>query len=277
MIDPRAVVSPGAVLGEDLEVGPFAVIEAGAVVGARTRIGAHAYICSGTTLGCDNVVHMGAVLGNEPQDLAYRGAPTRLVIGDRNVFREGCHVHRGTAPGSATVIGNDCYLMTTSHVGHNCTIGDQVIIASGAVVGGYASVGSRAFLSGNVAVHQFTRVGRLAMLRGGCAASRDVPPFLIAAQPTNTVAGVNTVGLARAGFERGRIAALRRAYRVLFLRRRNLRLAREELLELEAQRGGPSPEVRELLDFIAETKRGVCFGPRRGAAARPEVATAAGD
>jgi len=267
VIDARAIVSPDAAVADGVEIGPFAIVEAGVAIGPRTRIAAYAYLCSGTTLGADNHVHMGAVLGHEPQDLAYDGAPTRLVVGDRNVFREGCQVHRGTSPGSATVIGSGCYLMTNGHVAHNCVLGDGVIVATGAALGGHVQVGAGAFVSGNALVHQHTRVGRLAMLQGGCAVSRDVPPFLIAARPTNCVAGVNVVGLKRAGFDRARIAALRRAYRVLFGRRSNLALARDRLLALESNAGGPTSDVQELLDFIAEAKRGVCFGARDGGGA----------
>ncbi|MEW6272210.1 MAG: acyl-ACP--UDP-N-acetylglucosamine O-acyltransferase [Thermodesulfobacteriota bacterium] len=263
-VDPRAVVSPEAVLGEGVEVGPFAIVEAGVVVGAGTRIWAHAYLCAGTTLGRDNVVHMGAVLGHEPQDRAYDGAPTGLVIGDRNVFREGVQVHRGTAAGSETVIGSDCYLMTNSHVAHNCRLEDGVIMATGAVLGGHASVGERAFVSGNALVHQHTRVGRLAMLQGGCAVSKDVPPFCTTRIGKNTIAGVNVVGLRRAGLPRDRVVAIRRAFRTLFLGRPNLSLARERLLAQESERGGPVPEVREMLDFIAAARHGVCAGPRKG-------------
>jgi UDP-N-acetylglucosamine acyltransferase len=272
VIDPRAAVDPGAELAPDVEVAPFAVIEAGVVVGAGCRIGAHAVLCRGTRMGRDNVVHMTAVLGNEPQDLAYRGAPTFLSIGDRNVFREGCNVHRGTAAGSTTTIGDDCYFMSNSHIGHNSSLADGVILATGATLAGHVSVGAGAFVSGLAVVHQHTRVGRLAMMQGGCAASRDVPPFLTAVRSHNVLNGVNVVGLRRAGFERAQIAALRRAYRVLFARRVNLRAARDRLIELEAPRGGITPEVAELLEFIAQTKRGVCFGVRKSAAVRGESA-----
>jgi UDP-N-acetylglucosamine acyltransferase len=265
VIHPTAIVSAEAELAEGVDIGPYAVVEAGVRIGPRTRLGAYSYVCSGTTLGAENVVHMHAVLGNEPQDLAYGGAPTHLVIGDRNVFREGCHVHRGTAPDSATVIGNDCYLMTNSHVGHNSSLADRVILATAATLAGHVSIGAGAFVSGAALVHQHTRVGRLAMLQGGCAVSRDVPPFLIAARPTNLVAGVNAVGLKRAGFDRPRIVALRRAYRVLFGRRVNLSLARQRLLAMEEAAGGPTADVLELLAFIDEAKRGVCFGSRGGA------------
>lgn len=264
-IDPRAVVSPDAVLGDDVTVGPFAVIEPGVVVGAGTRIGASAYLCTGTTLGRDNVVHMGVVLGNEPQDLAYRGAPTMLEIGDRNVFREGSQVHRGTAEGSRTVIGSDCFVMTNAHVAHNCEIADGVILATGAVLGGHVQVGARAFVSGNCVVHQHGRIGRLAMLQGGARMSRDVPPFLIV-NDLNRIRGVNVVGLRRAGLDAAALAALRRLYRTLFLRRQNLKLARARLVQDEAARGGLSAESAELLAFIDASRRGICSAVPRGGA-----------
>lgn len=257
-IHPTAVVSPDAVLGEDVEIGPFAVLEAGVVIGARTRILAHAYVCTGTTMGEDNVVHMGAVVGNEPQDKAYGGAPTFLEIGNRNVIRESCSLHRGTSPGSKTVIGDDCYFMATAHVGHNSHVADGVILANGAVLGGHAQVGERAFLSSYAMIHQYTRVGRLAMMQGGAATSMDVPPFSIARNGINTIAGINLVGLRRAGFDRARIHAIRRAYRTLFLGRPNLRLARERLVAGEASHGGLTADVQEMLDFIATAKKGVC-------------------
>jgi UDP-N-acetylglucosamine acyltransferase len=258
-VDPRAIVSPDAVLADGVEIGPFAIVEPGVVIGPRCRVWAHAYLCSGTTLGADNVVHIGAVIGHEPQDRSYQGAPTRLEIGDRNVIREGCQLHRGTAPGSATVIGNDCYLMSNAHVAHNCRVEDGVIMATGATLGGHVSVGERAFLSGNVLVHQHTRVGRLAMLQGGTAVSQDVPPFCVTRLGTNVLAGtINVLGLRRAGFDRARIVAIRRAFRTLFVNRPNLRAACERLVEQEDAAGGVSADVREMLDFIAAAKHGVC-------------------
>jgi UDP-N-acetylglucosamine acyltransferase len=268
-VDPRAIVSPDAVLADGVEIGPFAIVEPGVVIGARCRIWAHAYLCSGTTLGADNVVHIGALVGHEPQDKSYQGAPTRLEIGDRNVIREGCQLHRGTMPGSATVIGNDCYLMSNAHVAHNCRVEDGVIMATGAVLGGHVSVGEGAFLSGNVLVHQHTRVGRLAMLQGGTAVSQDVPPFCMTRFGTNALGGINVLGLRRAGFDRARIVAIRRAFRTLFVNRPNLSVARERLFERESASGGVSADVREMLDFIAAAKHGVCVV--RGHAESEEV------
>ena len=148
-------------------------------IGARTRILAGAYLTGRTQLGADNVVHPGAVIGHEPQDLAYAGAPTGLRIGDRNVFREHTEVHRGTQPETWTEIGDDNYLMSQVHVGHNCRLGHRVIMATGAVLGGHVVVDDQAFISGNCVVHQHCRVGQLAIMRGLSRASRDVPPFAI--------------------------------------------------------------------------------------------------
>jgi UDP-N-acetylglucosamine acyltransferase len=156
--------------------------------------------------------------------------------------------------------------MTSSHVAHNCRVEDDVILATGAALGGHVSVGERAFISGNAVVHQHTRIGRFAMLQGGCGVSRDVPPFCIAAFGLNIIRGVNVVGLRRGGFSRTQIDAVRRAFRALFLRRQNLRLATERLLAAEGERGGPTAEVQEMLDFIAAARRGVCFGPKHGGA-----------
>ncbi|MFM7736408.1 MAG: acyl-ACP--UDP-N-acetylglucosamine O-acyltransferase [Alphaproteobacteria bacterium] len=265
MIDPRAIVGARARIAPDVEIGPFAIVEDDVEIGPGTSIGAYTQVCSGTRIGRDNRVHMHVVLGNEPQDLAYRGAPTRLEIGDRNVIREGSHLHRGSKQ-EATVVGDDCYFMTNSHVGHDCRVGDGVILATGATLGGHAVVGPKAFVSGYCLVHQFVRVGRLSMMQGGAAASQDVPPFMTAVRSQNVLVGVNAVGLRRAGLDRAAIASLRRAYRALFLDRRNLAQARANLLEAEASRGGPTAEVRELLEFIESSRRGVCFGRRRAAA-----------
>jgi len=257
-VDARAAVSPDAVLGEGVEIGPFAVVEAGAVIGARTRILAHAHVCAGTRMGDDNVVHPGAVVGDDPQDLAYDGSPTFLEVGHRNVIREGCSLHRGTASGSRTVVGDDCYFMANAHVGHNSRVGDGVILANGAVLGGHVQVGERAFLSAYVMIHQHTRVGRLAMMQGGAAVSMDVPPFCVGVYGTNRVGGVNVVGLRRAGFDRARILAIRSAYRKLFLGRPNLSVARQRVLEEAAAEGGPTADVQEMLDFISAARKGVC-------------------
>lgn len=268
--DPRAVIDPTAVLGARVTVGPFAVIEEGVEIGDGTRIDAHAIVRAGTVLGRDNRVHPLVVLGDDPQDLAYDGAPTRLVIGDRNVFREGFTAHRGTRAGSETVIGSDGFFMSNSHVGHNCRLDDRVVLASGAVLGGHVVVGERVFVGGNAAIHQHVRVGRLAFLRGGAVASRDLPPFCIASE-VNRLRAVNVVGLRRSGMTSATIQAIRRAYRIILSQRRNLRRAIVEFTDAEKARPDDGAreaplleEVRELLDFLAASRRGVVVGARLG-------------
>jgi UDP-N-acetylglucosamine acyltransferase len=259
-IHPSAVVDPRAEIDPSAELGPHVVVEGPVRIGPRTRIMAGAYLTGSTTLGPDNVVHPHAVIGHEPQDLGYGGAPTELVVGARNVFREHCEVQRATQPGTRTEIGDDNYLMSRSHVAHNCRLGNQVILATGATLGGHVEVGDRAFISGNCVVHQHCRVGRLVILRGLARASRDLPPFSIV-DGTHTVRGLNRVGLRRAEFDPERIGALATAFRILFRVRTNLRTAMARV-EAEVR----SPEVEELLAFIRASQRGVGMGPPRGAA-----------
>lgn len=258
-IHPTALVDQAATIDPSAEIGPFVVIEGPVVIGPRTRVLAHATLLGDTQIGADNAIHMGAVIGNTPQDLSYSGAPTRVRIGDRNVIREHVQIHRAAVAGSSTEIGDDNFLMATAHVAHDCKVGNRVILANGAVLGGHARVEDRVFLSGNTAVHQHVRVGTLALLRGTCAADRDVPPFCIV-DGINDVRGLNRIGLRRAGYDAAQIDGLHHAFRVLFGRRRNLGLA---LAELEAE--GPTAEVAQLIEFIRSSKRGVCTAPRRTA------------
>jgi UDP-N-acetylglucosamine acyltransferase len=255
-IHPTAVIDASAEVDSTADIGPFVRIEGAVRVGRGTRVLAHATLTGWTEIGCDNVIHMGAVIGDEPQDLAYSGAETYVRLGDRNVIREHVQIHRGTKPGSATVIGNDNFFMCNAHVAHNCRIGNGVIMANGALLGGYVDVEDQAFISGDCAVHQFVRVGRLAILRGLSRTTRDVPPFCMMDE-THTLRGINRVGLRRAGFNAAQIRELHNAYVNLFGRPRNLTLA---IGELEAQ--PCSPEVRHLIEFIRASKRGVCRGPR---------------
>jgi UDP-N-acetylglucosamine acyltransferase len=252
LIDRRAEIDAGA------DIGPYVVIDGPVHVGRGTRLMAHVVVTGHTRIGCDNVVHYGAVLGDAPQDLGFRGGETRLYVGDRNVLREQVYLHRGSRPDSPTSIGNDNYFMGHAHVGHDARLGDRIILANGALLGGHVEVADGVFISGNCVVHQHVRVGTLALLRGLSRTSRDVPPFCLM-DDTHTVRGVNRVGLQRAGFSAERIRAVRRAYARLFGRRRNLRAA---VAELEAEE--PGEDVRHLLEFIRSSRRGVCFGPRQG-------------
>jgi UDP-N-acetylglucosamine acyltransferase len=257
-IHPTALIDPRADIHLEAHIGPYVVVDGQVCVGRGTKVLAHAVLTGNTEIGEDNEIHMGAVIGHVPQDVAYSGAPTFLKIGHRNIIREHSQIHRGTKEGSATVIGDDNFLMHHSHVAHNCQIGNQTIIAGGALLAGYVQVEDRAFISGNCVVHQFVRIGSLAILRGLSRTSRDVPPFCIM-DGTHTVHGLNVIGLQRAGFDRERIRALRKAFSRLFRQKVNLKLVIEELRQAPC-----TPDVTYLLDFIQQSKRGVCFGPRRG-------------
>jgi len=257
-IHPTALVDRAAEIDPSAEIGPYVVIDGPVQIGPRTRVMAGAYLTGRTRLGADNVVHPGSVLGHEPQDVGYAGAPTGLRIGDRNVFREHTEVHRATQPDTWTEIGDDNYLMSQSHVAHNCRLGHRVIVATGALLGGHVVVEDQAFISGNCVVHQHCRVGRLAIMRGLSRASRDVPPFAIM-DGTHTVRGLNRVGLRRAGFDAARIRALATAFRVLFRVRTNMRAA---IARVEAE--VRSPDVDYLLAFLRASVRGVATGPRLG-------------
>jgi len=254
-IHPTAVIDPKAEIDGEVDIGPYVVIEGPVKIKRGTRVMAHAYLTGWTEIGADNEIHPGVVLGDAPQDKAYKGAETYLKIGERNIFREYVQVHRGTVAGSTTIVGDDNFLMANSHVGHNCKLGNQIVIANGALLGGYVEVGNSVFISGNCVVHQFVRIGDYALMRGLSGTSRDVPPYAIV-DWQHTVRGVNVVGLKRAGFDDRRVREIREAFRALFRKGRNLSLAIKEIEE----RGRANDDVSALLEFIKSSKRGVCFG-----------------
>jgi UDP-N-acetylglucosamine acyltransferase len=252
VIHPTAIIHPKAKLDSSVHVGPFVVIDESVELGANCIIGPHVHITGVTTIGAGNRFHAGCVIGDAPQDLKYDGTPTRLRIGDNNVFREHFTVHRSTKPDAETIIGSNNFFMQHSHVAHNCLIGNHTLIASGALLAGHVEVQDRAFISGNCLVHQFTRIGTLAMMQGGAGVSMDLPPFCIA-QLRNEICGLNTVGLRRAGYSSEERLELKRLYRALFRSEKNLRAA-----IAEAQNEFTGAPAKILLDFVASAKRGVC-------------------
>jgi UDP-N-acetylglucosamine acyltransferase len=256
VIHSTAVIHPKARLDGTVQVGPFAVIDEGVELGPGCVLGPHVYLTGLTRVGARNRFFAGCVIGEAPQDLKYRGAPTSVRIGDDNIFREHVTVHRSTSPEGETVLGSRNYLMQHSHVGHNARIDNDVILASGALLGGHVHVGDRAFLSGNCAVHQFVRVGTLAIMQGGGAASKDIPPFTMIHQ-VNVLCGLNVVGLRRASMSADERLELKRLYKALFRSGVNLRAA-----AAAAREDFSSPSARCMLEFIASSKRGVCMENR---------------
>lgn len=253
MIHPTAIIHPTARLGANVRVGPYSVIDAGVELGADCVVGPQVYITGVTRIGAGNKFHAGAVIGDAPQDLKYKDAPSRLRIGDNNVFREHVTVHRSTKAEEETVIGSNCLFMACTHVGHNSVVGNHVIMANGALLAGHVTVQDRVFISGNCAVHQFCRVGTLAMMQGGCFLSQDIPPYTIGANGVNKICGLNVVGLRRAGMTAEQRIELKKLYQALFRSGKNLREA-----VAEAQQTFTGAAARVMLEFVSGAKRGVC-------------------
>jgi len=252
MIHPTAIIHPSAKLGANVRVGALAVIDADVELGDGCVVGPHAYLTGVTKIGAANQFHAGCVIGDAPQDLKYHGEPTRLVIGDHNVFREHVTVHRSNKLEENTVVGSNNFFMAGSHIAHNCLVGDHVIFANGATLAGHVTVQDRAFISGNCLVHQFCRVGTLAIMQGGSAISKDLPPFTVA-RGDNGICGLNTVGLRRAGFSAEERLELKKLYHLLFRSGKILRV-----VLIEAEKIFTSSGAKILLEFVSAAKRGIC-------------------
>jgi UDP-N-acetylglucosamine acyltransferase len=257
-VHPSSVIGDEVQLGADVEIGPFCLLASKIRIGPGTRLISHVAIFGDTEIGAGNVLHPNVVIGDEPQDIAYTGGVRKVRIGNRNVFREGTTIHRGSEHGEVTTIGDDNFFMQNSHAAHDCRVGNSTIIAGGALLAGWVEVGDRALVSGNCVVHQYTRIGRLAMMRGLSRTSRDIPPFCIM-DGTHTLRGINVIGLRRLGFKAAQIRSIREVFLGLFGKRQNLKLALERIASEKL-----TPEAREMVDFIRASKRGVAFGPRQG-------------
>jgi len=261
MIHPTAIVEPGAEIGQDVSIGPHSYIQTGSRIGDRCTIGPNVCIYTFTTLGAGCRVHAGAVLGDTPQDVGFEGDESYVRIGDNCIIREGVTVHRGTKPGSTTEIGKDCFLMGFSHFAHNVKLGHRVLVANGALLAGYVEVGDRAFISGNVVIHQFVKIGRLVMIGGGSGISKDVPPFcIVRASSLNGIAGLNVIGLRRAGFTAEQRAEIKRAFNTLYRSEMNFSEAAAEI-----RRRFPTGPGLELAEFVEGSERGICPLGRTGA------------
>jgi UDP-N-acetylglucosamine acyltransferase len=251
-IDARAVIAPTAQLADDVEIGPFAVIGDNVVIGPRCWIGPHAVVNGPTTLGADNRVFQFASLGDAPQDKKYKGEPTRLEIGDRNVFREYCTVNRGTVTGNGvTRVGNDNMLLAYTHVGHDCTLGNHIVLSNLVMLGGHVELGDWVIMSGYAGAHQFSKIGAHAFIGNNTAVTRDVPPYVLAAGHPAEPRTINSEGLKRRGFSAEQIRNIKQAYRVLY--RSDLRLE-DAVVQLQAM-AEEHEELRIFVDFIGTATR----------------------
>jgi UDP-N-acetylglucosamine acyltransferase len=254
VIDARAIISPQAELAADVSVGPFSIIGPGVQIGRGTVVGPHVVINGPTSIGADNRIFQFASIGDAPQDKKYRGEPTRLEIGDRNVFRENCTVNRGTTHDKGvTRIGNDNLFMAYAHVAHDCVVGNNTVFANCAALAGHVEIGDWVIVGGLSAVHQFCKVGPHALLGGGAIVTQDVPPYVMVAGNPAQPHAVNSVGLKRRGFTEDQIRNVREAYRILY--RSDLRLS--EAVEKLQPLAATQQEVRAFVDFIGTSTRSI--------------------
>ncbi len=249
-IHPTALVDPAAQLGAEVEVGPFTIIGPQVLIGNETVIQSHVVLEGAVQVGAKNIIGHGAVIGGPPQDLSFKPeTQSRVEIGEGNVIREHCTIHRGTAEESATVIGDHNFLMAGAHVGHNCRVGNRVIIANNCLLGGYVRIDDGAFLGGSSIFHQFMNVGRLAIVQGGAGFSKDIPPFVVAAG-VNFAVGVNILGLRRAGYAAAERGEIRAAFKLLYRSGLNIGQA---LAKADATEFGPV--AREFFEFVRQAKK----------------------
>ncbi len=261
-IHPTAMIGDDVRLGDNVEIGPYVVIEDHVSIGDGCRLIAQCHIASYTEMGENNVVYPFASIGGDPEDYAYDPAqgPSYTRIGSNNKFRENVTINRGTHAGTETIVGDGCFLMANTHVSHNCVLGNGVIMVPYSGVAGYCQIGDKCLISGLSGMHQFCRMGRMAVLSGGSTISMDLPPFMIGDGRNGGVRGFNIVGMRRNGFSPETIRAIKDLYDIFFRHGSSMSnaiaKARAEVPDL--------PEVREFLEFIESSKRGVLSGDRHG-------------
>jgi UDP-N-acetylglucosamine acyltransferase len=252
-IHPTAIVERGAELGPGVMVGPYSYIGPRVLIGEGTRVGVHAIIEGRTSIGPRCEIHHGAVIGNIPQDLKFRGAPTYVTIGAGTTIREYATIHAATEEGETTVVGDHVLLMAYTHIAHNCRIGSHVILANAVNLAGHVRIDEYAILGGLTPVHQFVSIGTHSFIGGGSRVPQDVPPYVKAAGNPLRACGLNSVGMERRGIPSEVRLELKRAYRILYRSQLNVTQALNRILrELK-----PYPEVHELVEFVRSSERGI--------------------
>src|SRR5712692_4766424 len=254
-IDPRAIVSTRARLGQGVRIGAYAVVGDAVELGEGCVLHAHAVVNGSARLGKKNILHPFCSVGGDPQDLKYAGERTELVVGDANVFRECVTVSRGTSQGGGlTRLGSHNLFMAYAHIAHDCHIGSHTVFANGATLAGHVMVEDYATVGAFSPVHQFCRIGRYSYIGAATVITQDVPPFSKVVMERETRCyGVNTIGLERRGFSSERIRAIEQAYRLLLRSKLNTRQALEQM---RATLNG-SADIEELIGFIESAARGL--------------------
>ncbi len=255
MIHPTAIVESSGDISDDVHIGPYAIVTGDITIAPGCRIDAHAQLLNQVALGKNCSIGAGAILGGNPQDLAFDPATASgVVIGDDNVLREYVTIHRSSTPGGATRIGNGNYLMGGCHLGHDASLGEGNILANNCLLGGHVSIGNKTFLGGGSVYHQFIRVGDLAMVQGNAALSMDLPPFLVCHR-VNEIVGLNLVGLRRAGLNGDSLSEIKQIFALFFRNGRNVSQALDDAGEVTWS----SPEAQAFLEFFrSRGKKGIC-------------------
>lgn len=254
-IHETALIDPKAEIGAGVEIGPYCIVKRGVSIGRNTKLVSHVIVEGDTEIGENCTFHPFACIGLPPQDMKYKGEPTRLIIGGNNTVREYVTIHRASVGGDeTTTVGNSNFLMAYVHVAHNCKIGSNIIMANAATLAGHVLVEDFAVIGGLVAIHQFTRIGQYAMVGGFSGIGQDIPPYMVASGARAKLFGPNMIGLKRHGFSDGSINAIKKAYKILFREKRTLKDAIRKVQEDFAD----SPEIRHLIAFIEKNKRGIC-------------------
>lgn len=256
-IHATAIISPEAKIDPSVTIGAYTVVDGPVTIGAETNIGAHVVISGKTTIGARNKISSFASIGAPPQDIHYNGEETEVIIGDDNQIREYVSINRATTKADRkTIIGNSCMIMAYCHIAHDCVLGNNVIMANVATLAGHVEIGNNANLGGLVAVHQFCRIGDYTYVGGMSGIGLDVPPYVILEGIRNQmrIAGINKIGLRRAGFDKETIKKLDDAFRLLF--RSPQLLTKDALAQIEEEMGDCA-ELKKLADFFHSTKRGV--------------------
>ncbi|MEI8233231.1 MAG: acyl-ACP--UDP-N-acetylglucosamine O-acyltransferase [Verrucomicrobiota bacterium] len=252
-IHPTAIVDPSAQLGEGVTVGPYCIIGAGVTLGDGCWLQHHVTLCGPARIGRDNRFFAYGSIGQQTQDLKYKGEPTYLEIGEGNCFREFVSVHRATSPGDTTRIGSRGNFLAYAHIAHDCTVGDDVIFSNNGTLGGHVQVGDHVIVGGLSAVHQFCRIGRYAMVGGCTKIVQDVPPFMIADGNPAEIRGINKVGMERHGFSAETVREIKEAYRLLYRKDLNVKAASAAIRE----KLQPVAEICQLMEFLDTSERGI--------------------
>ena len=255
MIHKTALIDPGAKISKNVKIGPYSVIGSEVEIEENTEIQSHVSIVGKTKIGKNNKIYPFASIGNDPQDMKYKGEKTTLTIGNYNTIREYVTINPGTVQGGGvTSIGNKNLLMIGAHIAHDCKLGNEIVIANNAAIAGHAEIDDNVILGGNCGVHQFTRIGRMAMVGGMTGVSRDIIPYGLSTGNRNSLQGLNLIGLRRAKFENKDILGLSEAYKEIF--------ASKNINENISKLNGSfqdNPLVKEVIEFITkDKKRSIC-------------------